>query len=67
VLKIGHVNAGEKLPDVEIAVANVPLPAPIVGINLNVEFDIACFDHTVDQWPAAVTLRASHGKFQRHL
>ena len=66
-LQVGQVNAGEKLTDVELAVANIALPAAVVGIDVNRQIDVPRLHGAVDQRPAAIVLRAGHSKFQSHL
>ena len=52
-LQVGHVNAGEKLANVELALANIALPAAVVGIDVNRQIDVSRFHSAIDQRPAA--------------
>ena len=66
-LQVGHINAGKKFRDVELTLATVALPAAIVGVDVNVQIDIARLHPPIDERLAAIVERASHAELQGHV
>jgi hypothetical protein len=65
-LQIGQVDAGKKFDNVELPIPAIALPAPVIGVNVNFQIDVARLHSPIDERLASVVQTARHTELQSH-
>lgn len=66
-LQVGHVDAGKKLGDVEFSLAALALAAPVIGVDVNIQINVARLHAPVDERLASIIEPTGHVEVQSHV